>query len=350
MLIYVVCTVDAESSNANNVTKCSGDQRRKFVHEQCHKLHVMDEANPHFWSYPVTHLTPEERERYTNNLLVDDKHKLLLCHNAKVGATTYKYLLAAHSDAVRFKDDRPLISMQQIHSDAYLERFNLTCMGRLSDEEKLWRLEQYTRVMILRDPLQRIYSSYREKLTDVKPPACQAYQHGLGVKILKAVRGEENISNAEKECARSVTFPEFLEYFSSDIGKELLSDPHWSKFYPKCFPCMIDYDHYIRLETGETDQDFFLRSVLNSTRIEQFSSKNVRFNNKGRSKEEELAANNFVNLIDPYKNVSFQSFKAAKETFETDSFLFGYEQTWTPAGVTSKCRSTNDDGYTKQCC
>ena len=101
---------DAGSSNANKVTKCSGDQRRKFVRKQCHKLHVMDEENPHFWSYPVTRLTPEERERYTNNLLVDDKHKLLMCHNAKVGSTTYKYLVAAHSDAVLYRTIDPLES------------------------------------------------------------------------------------------------------------------------------------------------------------------------------------------------------------------------------------------------
>ena len=146
--------------------------------------------------------------------------------------------------------------------------------------------------------MQRIYGVCT--CPDVKPPDCQNYQKGLGVQILKHVRGENNMTNEEKQCAHSVTFQEFLNYFTSKDGAWLLEDPHWNKYYKKCYPCMLDYDFHLRLETGESDQEFFVETLLQSKQVPQFTANQIRFNNKGKSSEQVLAENDFVNTIRAY--------------------------------------------------
>ena len=113
------------------VTKCSPDQRRDFVRRQCQLLNYYSPDSIEYTRKSIFEMTPLERKQYTGNLLVDDKHKLLFCSNAKVGATTYKYLLLAHADGMtkNAETGKPDVNMGAIHGDNYLEKYNLTCGG-----------------------------------------------------------------------------------------------------------------------------------------------------------------------------------------------------------------------------
>ena len=49
-----------------------------------------------------------------------------------------------------------------------------------------------------------------------------------------------------------VTPAEFMRYLANDedAHRILKGDPHWNRYHLKCKPCIIDYDYYIRIETG----------------------------------------------------------------------------------------------------
>lgn len=327
------------------MTKCTPNQRRRFVRKQCEVLGKHHPNNSHLLSTTdIFEMTAAERRIYADNLLVDDKHKLLLCSNAKVGATTYKFLLASH---VR-DNHHTTVNLNSIHSDKYLETFNLKCMGKYTDAEIIERLRSYHKVVTVRDPLLRVYSSYREKLATVKPPDCQPYQKSVGKDILNHFRS--NLTTKEENCGYTVTFAEFMKYIAQPYGEYLLkNDAHWNEYYKKCHPCILDYDYYIRIETGDSDQHYFLNEYLHSNQTDRFSGNKIRFNNVGNTTEEMLAQNGFTQTPQSFAGVNRSDYDVIRRHFQIDSQLFGYSHELTEHGLTSTCRSTDDSDVT-QCC
>ena len=258
--------------------------------------------------------------------------------------------MASHADTAKIENGKSKVSRLGVHGDKYLEKFGLRCMGRYNDTEIVYRLKNYRKIMTVRDPLLRAFSSYREKLAHIKPPKCQMYQRGLGVKILKKVRGSNNLTELERKCGYTVTFPEFVKYLSSGSGAQLLQqDPHWNKYHKMCFPCMIDYDYYIRLETGNSDQRMFLEEYLHSKLVPLFTGNKLHFQNLGKASEERLAASGYTQLETAFVDVNRTEFDIIYNHYRVDSLLFGYKQSLSEDGLTSSCRASAEHDE-RQCC
>ena len=112
---------------------------------------------------------------------------------------------------------------------------------------------------------------------------------------------------------------------------------------------MIDYDYYIRLETGDSDQRMFLEEYLHSKQVALFAGNKVRFNNVGKTSEERVAENGYTQLEAAFADVNRTDFDTIYKHYRVDSLLFGYKQSLSEDGLTSSCRASAEHDE-QQCC
>ena len=149
-----------------------------------------------------------------------------------------------------------------MHRDFTKPEFGLWLFPELNEDEKREVLDRYSKVLVVRHPLARIYSIYKNKVALSEPSKnckCYPYQQYLAPKIAKAIRSGGATMNYPN-CTVSVTFEEFAGYYAEN--PEMQKDRHLIPIAEQCDPCAIDYDYFLRLETGDTDQDFFLETLL----------------------------------------------------------------------------------------
>ena len=260
---------------------------------------------------------------------MDESKKLLLCLSAKAGCTTFKELLLRHSDVYKNSSDPP--KRLRVHHMNTLRRYNVTLLTDYSEDEILHKLRTYTKITIIRNPLVRVFSAYREKLGTKKPPDCQMYQKNLGRKVLLEARGVLN--KQQKKCGWDATFAEFMAYYARNPDKRIQSNAHWRPFVRRCHPCHVEYDHIFKLETGHSDELEFVNKYL------QGNAKSVYIrNNESTLDETSAARNNFEQTYTQFADVKASDFKTIKNVYKTDSLLYGYESTLTKDGLVSKCR------------
>ena len=196
-------------------------------------------------------------------------------------------------------------------------------------------MDTFTKVMVVRNPLVRAFSSYREKLTSVKGK-CKPHMRSMGLKIIKHVRGQD------MQCAKNVTFSEFMEYFA----KNRIGDRHWQHLDRICQPCRIKYDHVLRLDTGHSDVKFFVEEILGENLPK--TEESVRKNSRGSFSEQKMMDNNFERLFKDFENVSQSDFEDVAKYYERSSRLFGYGSVLTGSGMLSSCRYDTDANI--DCC
>lgn len=106
------------------------------------------------------------------------------------------------------------------------------------------RLKNYYKFTIVRNPLERLISSYRNKIEPPLSGNSIKFPNYLKREIFEQSRpivyhhwlesgGSYNIS---------ITFPEFVEYYISSFKDHV--NPHIRPFTKICHPCNIPYDFY----------------------------------------------------------------------------------------------------------
>ena len=181
------------------------------------------------------------------HILVDDANQMLFCDAPKTGSTFFKKLWLNYTRGTSV-DQRASI---KIHDRTFLRRQNLRYLSTYNQNETQTRLETYFKFMIVRHPLVRVLSSYREKLE--KPN--RYYHTALGRRI---ERQYGNVS-AGQAHGNTVTFKQMVHSII-DHGPY---DHHWTPVSLLCNPCKIAYDYIVRLETSYLDYPYLFSKLEN---------------------------------------------------------------------------------------
>ena len=104
--------------------------------------------------------------------------------------------------------------------------------------------------MIVRNPLERIFSAYKNKLIKNR----KYFQRKYGRKMMASVR--QIPRNETPEDGSGLTFNEFLYYLSSHETSEF--QEHWRPMHQLCHPCLVQYDYIAKFETIEKDSNEIL--------------------------------------------------------------------------------------------
>uniref|UniRef100_A0A665VKS6 Carbohydrate sulfotransferase n=1 Tax=Echeneis naucrates TaxID=173247 RepID=A0A665VKS6_ECHNA len=181
---------------------------------------------------------------HVKHLFVEDKYKLLYCQVPKAGCSNWKRTLMVLAGQAP--------NTQSIKHDTVHYGHHLKKLDSFDRQGIMHRLETYTKVMFVREPLERMVSAYRDKFENPNN-----YYHSLfGKPIISKYR--VNPSWTALKTGSGVTFKEFVQYLL-DVHRPVGMDIHWEQANQLCNPCLIDYDFIGKFENMEEESNFLLR-------------------------------------------------------------------------------------------
>uniref|UniRef100_A0A8C5QE01 Carbohydrate sulfotransferase n=1 Tax=Leptobrachium leishanense TaxID=445787 RepID=A0A8C5QE01_9ANUR len=174
-------------------------------------------------------------------LFVEENHKFIYCEVPKAGCSNWKRIIFMLKTNGKVQAD--YLEHNAIHDSSLLKRLS---DYPLNQQHKI--LEDYTKVIFTREPLQRLVSAYRDKV--VHPTGYYASY------LPKAIKAKYR---KNKNSTDNVRFDEFVRYVIQNNPKT--SDVHWRPVYHLCDPCNIDYDIVGKFETLKQDSDYVLKVI-----------------------------------------------------------------------------------------
>ncbi|KAK8386461.1 hypothetical protein O3P69_010831 [Scylla paramamosain] len=179
-------------------------------------------------------------------LLVDDRHKALYCFVPKVSCTAWKsiWMILTGMTTIKNPLDIKKFVPHLLHNKMMLVKqpYNVSVLQN--------KLNTYTKLLIVRDPYERLLSAYRNKLEHGKN---HTFWGQYVNKIIKYNKKHGMGANTE------VTFTAFVNYVNG-FSKPHLNE-HWRPYHQLCFPCAIKYDVIAKYETLADDSERFLRLI-----------------------------------------------------------------------------------------
>jgi len=203
--------------------------------------------------------------------------------------------------------------------------------GELS---KIMMDKNYTRLLVVRHPFQRLVSAYRDKLErchSVSEGECDLgkdyFYNNYGKHIVSRFRrkyldkfGEESLNDSSNSGApypalRTSEMPtwwEFVQWVISFPDPENL-DPHWRPAYVLCTPCTARYNYILKFENIQEEQGQLANLIPMGSRIKP----KWENRNDGGLNKTELTETYFEILSDEDVDALF-------DIYETDFQMFGY--------------------------
>lgn len=239
---------------------------------------------------------------HVQHLYVEDKYKLLYCQVPKVGCSNWKRTLMVLAGRAT---SASTIKHDTVHYGKHLKTLDsFDCQGIMH------RLETYTKVMFVREPLERIVSAFRDKFENPNPH----YHSLLGRPIISKYR--LNASQEALLTGNGVTFKEFVQYLL-DVHRPVGMDIHWEQMNQLCNPCLIDYDFIGKFENMEEESNIVLRLTG--------APANVTLPNfKDRNPTDERTT---VDIMQKYfSQVSLQERQRVYDFYYMDYLMFNYSK------------------------
>lgn len=271
------CHTLDESVIATEVSLCTHEERVSLAGQVCKEKGILqwDEKVP-LKQYP--------------DMIVDELHQMMFCFFAKAASTSWLTLLARASG--HWKPGMPTHARGKD-----VEKFGLKTLHSFSESEAHQKLASYKKVLVVRHPLTRLASTWRDKFL---MPDSIYYREKVGKKILKKYRGKYTEGD-------TCTFNEFVQFIVD--GAE---DVHWDT-YDECKPCLVHYDYISRTETIHLDSTE-ITTILNASQV-------IPSEHAHNAKDQKLSS---LALLQ-YKNVTAQQMNKLLTIYGQDMKMFGYE-------------------------
>ena len=200
------------------------------------------------------------------HLLVHKEARVLLCFVPKSGCTTLKILLYVSqgllppSEVGKDKD-----SVDQLLLEDVMVRASFLHM---TPEERKLAMATYFKFIMYRNPLERMVSVYRSKLSRWPLQGLKRdtphfnwvrrhiykYTHPEEYKLWEYDRGV---------VPKNVSFRDFAVYLMTD-PLELRVDEHFAPTFDLCNPCQVRYDYYGNFNTFEEDAAVLMKKIHSS--------------------------------------------------------------------------------------
>ena len=199
----------------------------------------------------------------TSLMLVVEDYKLMFCFMPKVACTSWKSVVASLQvgNQYTFNDSGDL--GKRFHNPGFLKNIGIKSLPAYNVDERKEILETYTKVIAVRDPLQRLLSGYRDKFLERLNPKgilkC-SYCKSAGRHVIRQYR--ENASMQALTTGEYATETEFLKYVTR---KNPIHNRHFKEYYQLCNPCAIKYDYIIKMESISIESPHLFNNVLNTS-------------------------------------------------------------------------------------
>ncbi len=260
------------------------------------------------------------------NILVDDKREVLYCFIPKVACTTFKAILVSEA---RGRDVRALTESYKgnyWHNNTNLASIGILTLDSYPELEIQKRLRNYYKFMVVRHPLDRLYSAYKNKMDYQNPQ-----NNTVSPVLFAGLRRHFNISTTRFD------FSDFVHVIAIDYEQNWISNAHWQLYHKRCQPCTIQYDAILKTETIQQDS----RLVLSRYGYNDVISLPIlNAENEGNDGSMRDA------FPEAYNYVAAEDMKLILDKYSPDMDLFGYD--WDVGTQKPNCAITARDG--SSCC
>jgi hypothetical protein len=187
-------------------------------------------------------LTETEKNELYRNLIVDDKHRILYCRVPKACSTSWRTVLLVTAGIVG--------TIEEVRSQDRTGREHR--LHKYSSQGRDYRLNNYIRFMVAREPLTRLVSSFQ---THVLKSDKKLWRWEINA-ALKTSKGRE-----PREGINNISIEEFADYVidSGSTNLQLTMNSHWRPVNLLCRPCHVSYDYYSWAETAKEDADYLFQ-------------------------------------------------------------------------------------------
>ena len=217
----------------------SSQVQQRNVTEFCQRYTDRTSASTKRTPGLLNHLYPKT---LIDHLWFDDPKKVLFCAVPKIGSSTMNrhfLVINGYKTSDELGPKRPPPKVLAL----------VNKLRNLNETKQISRLESYYSFTIVRNPLERLVSGYKDKLEHESSFWYQKLQH----RILDLFRHDEFKAWESKNKSYELrpSFHEFIQYFISTPLVRL--DHHFRPFTDVCFPCTLKYDFYVSFKSFDND-------------------------------------------------------------------------------------------------
>ena len=163
-------------------------------------------------------------------------------------------------------------------------------------KQREYMLKNFYKFMIVRDPLERLVSAYRNKLQDKN----NKYYSLVGRSMVQRYRYNNKRRAAPEDNA---TFTEYVRYLIDHPSWQI--DEHWKPYEELCRPCNIEYNFIGTIDNLNRDIRYVLKQIqANESRYFLSNKGKVLIKTKQSTASflKELPKNYFDQLLAKYEN------------------------------------------------
>ena len=221
------------------------------------------------------------------HLIFDDVHKVVYCYVPKAGCTmmTTAFVLLQKLFTLHALEKKgTLVSHRK-----YLSKVKTFRNRPVTEIEH--KLETYYKFMIVRNPLERLYSAFNEKLTR------------LGVASNYRAMSKAVLKYSHDHTSQ---FPNFEQFARAFVETNMISrDVHFIQMVQLCDPCSMQYDFYLNFANMSHDvsqmfqlldipQEYYFNKIKHSTALMPHPHSSTINNNPNQ-----LSASHAYNQLKP---------------------------------------------------
>lgn len=188
-------------------------------------------------------LSAKEKSILLKHIIVSEKYKFLYCYIPKVACSNWKrVVMVLEGISDNFVKDHP-------HGMKYLSEY--------SSKEIDYKLQNYFKFTIVRNPLERLLSAYRNKFGEVED-IMKTYGAKIKKKYSKSNTKQEDYPG--KIPGDDVSFEEFIRFLLDHDTNENMNE-HWAPMNILCQPCAVKYDYIGSYDNLYEDSEEILRHI-----------------------------------------------------------------------------------------
>lgn len=168
-------------------------------------------------------------------IFIDKVRSLAFCFISKVASTSVKTLFRDLLGVRANSLNGSMSNWDELHRKFHRQTYRVGPRTLFMQDGG----RSYFKALFVRHPFERLVSAYIDKALRPRSEVQWFYQTYW-----------EKIPGVKAEN-RSPTFSEFVDFVLGTPVREW--DEHWSPYYSRCQPCLLDYDFVGKLETADRD-------------------------------------------------------------------------------------------------